>query len=788
MKRGLGAAATLVALSAAALFLIRAVAMPAPEPAPPWPASAKLDALLANAIEERSTPGAVLLIGRGDRVLHHNAYGRRSLIPEESPAKLDTIYDCASLTKVVVTAPLLMMLVEEGKLRLNDRVSEHLPEFAAGRRIRVRQLLTHYSGLRPDLDLKPVWEGRETGVKMAFAEKPITPPGSRFVYSDINYILLAEIIRKLGGAPLEEQARRRILEPLGMFESTFVPPEDLRGRIAPTERIEDGTILHGVVHDPTTRMMGGISGHAGLFSTAADLARFCRMMLAGGTLDGVRVLSPLTVAQMTTSHAPPKLPARGLGWDIDSPYASPRGDLFPRGSFGHTGYTGPSLWLDPLTKTYVVLMSNRVHPTVASSVVSLRSRVASVVAASLTDLDPDAARRAVSAGALTSLSARIARNGETKTGLDRLVEQDFAPLRGKRIGLITNHSGLDREGRRGVDLFAAADGVELAAIFSPEHGFAGALDQEQVDDSRDAKTGIIVHSLYQPGRRRPTAESLQGLDALVFDIQDAGVRFYTYATTMAYAMEEAARADVEFWVLDRPNPINGVDVGGPMLDADRRSFLAYAPMPVRHGMTIGELASFFNEEAAIGVRLHVVEMDDWRRKDFFDETGGAWVNPSPNLRTLSQALLYPGVALLEGLSNWSVGRGTETPFEIVGADWLDARRIAAELNGAGLAGVRFYPTTTRPTSSHSAGKAIQAVQIVVTDRNRVRPMRVGLQIASVAMGLHAENIDLNETIRLIGDAETLDELRAGEDPAAIWERWEFEKRGFLERRSKYLLY
>ena len=757
-----------------------------------WQGSERLDEIVSRAIEEHTIPGAVLLVSHNGVVVHRKAYGNRTLVPSPEPMTLDTIFDCASLTKVVATTTAVMMLVEEGKLRLTDRVTKYLPDFASGRSpITIEQLLTHYSGLRPDVDLEPVWDGYETGIRLAYREKPVSIPGSRFIYSDINYILLGEIVRIVSGKPLDEFAMERVFEPLGMVDTRFRPPDELIPRIAPTERLPDGMILRGVVHDPTTRFMGGLAGHAGMFSTADDLSRFAKMMLNGGTLDGQRILNPLAIVKMTTPQSPRGREARrGFGWDFDSPYSSVRGDLFLVGSYGHTGFTGTSIWIDPFTKTYVILLTNRVHPTTRTSVVNLRSQVASAVAASLTDLDVDRLR--LTALGLHAAAAgepeQAAGEGKTLTGLDVLVREEFAPFRGKRVGLITNHTGIDRLGRRTVDLFAKADGVTLQAIFSPEHGLQGLLDQEVVDDARDAATGVQVFSLYQGDRRRPTAEMLQDIDVLVFDIQDIGARFYTYITTMAYAMEEAAAHKIPFYVLDRPNPITGLAVEGPMLDESYRSFIGYFEMPVRHGMTIGEVAKMFNVERKIGARLEVIRMEDWRREQWFDETGLPWVDPSPNMRNLQQALLYPGVAMLEGLSNYSVGRGTDTPFEFVGADWIDGPRLAEYLNRRGLPGARFYAVRRTPQASQFAGKTIDGVQVSVLQRDRVESTRLGLEIAAALFELYPGRVQLAETARLIANQQAIRAIEGNENPNSIWSVWEMEKEGFLEIRSRYLLY
>ena len=458
---------------------------------------------------------------------------------------------------------------------------------------------------------------------LACVDPPAGAPGAKYVYSDINFILLGELVHRLSGQMLNGYAREHVFAPLGMKTTMFQPPDSLVPRIAPTERTpHTGPPLRGVVHDPTSRNMGGIAGHAGLFSTADDLSRFAQMMLNGGELDGVRFVSPLTIKKFTEPQSPPdQAILRGLGWDIDSPHSGNRGELFPIGSFGHTGFTGTSIWIDPSTQTYVILLANSVHPLPRPAITPVRSAVATVVAAS--------AGITVRGVSLTGYNETftaagvhrdIGRNGKAVTGLDALEASRFSALQGKRIGLITNQTGLDSKGRRNIDMMREF-GVKLSALFSPEHGFLGREDHPGIADAVDPATGLKVFSLYG-ATNRPTPEMLKGLDALVYDIQDAGVRFYTYETTMAYAMEAAAKAGIEFIVLDRPNPITGTRVEGPLMDAANTSFVGYAAgMPVRHGMTMGELARYYNGEKKLGAKLTVVQMEDWQRGDWFDSTG-----------------------------------------------------------------------------------------------------------------------------------------------------------------------
>jgi uncharacterized protein YbbC (DUF1343 family)/CubicO group peptidase (beta-lactamase class C family) len=752
-----------------------------------YSASETLDAVIEKAIEEDQIPGAVLLVGRQEEILHLKAYGSRALAPKQEAMTTDTIFDVASLTKVVATTAAIMKLAEEGKVRLNDPVTAYLKEFQGGKSpITVRHLLTHFSGLRPDLDLKPAWSGYKTGIQKAMVDKPVAEPGQRFIYSDINFILLGEIVHRVSGKMLPDYVSEKVFRPLRMKETMFRPPASLRPRIAPTERV-DGRVLRGVVHDETTRYMGGIAGHAGLFSTATDLSRFARMMLGLGALEGVRVFSPLTVRKFTEPQSPPWQPIlRGLGWDIDSPYSGNRGDLYPIGSYGHTGFTGTSMWIDPVTQSYVILLANSVHPRRRPAITSLRGRVATVVAASL---GVDARGVALTGYNETAAGVRraVARNGKTLTGLDVLAAQGFAPLQGRRVGLITNHTGISREGKRNVDLMLAA-GIRVTALFSPEHGLAGKEDHENIGHAKDPQTGIPVWSLYSGKNRRPNAEMLKGIDVLVFDIQDIGARFYTYICTMINAMEEAAKFKIPFLVLDRPNPINGVHVEGPMLDADLRSFVGCIDVPLRHGMTAGEIARMANAEHKIGAQLEVVAMKDWHRGDWFDATGLMWVDPSPNMRSLNAALLYPGVAMLEGARNYSVGRGTDSPFEQIGADWIQGQELAAYLNARYIPGVRIYPTQFQPASSNFAGRHIQGVRFVITDREAFAPVRLGMEIGAALEKLYPGKYPWKASERLIGNRATISALEKGQDPRLIQQAHEEGLRSFLERRAKYLLY
>lgn len=764
----------------------------APVPAPSVFRDAKLgelDRAILAAISNRSLPGAVLwLESRGTP--YHRAFGNRATLPTPEPASEDTLFDAASLTKVIATAPSVLLLVERNQLRLDAPVREYLPRFTGDGRdaITVRHLLTHTSGLRPGITARDGWTGYEAGIERAIAEKPTDPPDRRFRYSDVNFILLGDIVRQVAGMPLDAFASSNLFRPLGMRDTGYRPDPSLRPRIAPTT-LDGADYLRGVVHDPTARRMGGVAGHAGLFTTAADLARFARMFLGEGELDGVRVFHPATVRSMTSVQTPPALTEarRGLGWDIDSPYAGPRGEHFPVGSYGHSGWTGTSIWIDPFSRSFVILLSNRNHPTEDGNVLPLRRQVGTLAAEAIEGFNfhgvPDALPRQAKPASPTSRPTTNAA-ATVRNGIDVLAARGFAPLQKRRLGLVTNHTGTDRDRNPTIDLLKNAPQVDLRVLFSPEHGIRGQLD-DKVPDGVDAKTGLPVYSLYGDVRQ-PKPEQLRDLDALVFDIQDIGCRFYTYIATMGLCMEAAARAQLEFVVLDRVNPIAGTTVEGPVYTGTTNHFVAFHALPLRHGMTVGELARMFDAERSWKSRLTVVPVEGWTRSLWFDETGLPWINPSPNMRSLKQAILYPGVGLVE--SAVSVGRGTDTPFEVVGAPYVDDRRFTAELNRAGLPGISFVPIRFTPKSSVFKDQECGGAYLMLNDRDACRAVDVGILIASTLQRLHPKEFALAKIATLLQHPPTLEAIQAGKPLVEIKALWSTDLAEFQSRRANFLLY
>jgi uncharacterized protein YbbC (DUF1343 family)/CubicO group peptidase (beta-lactamase class C family) len=778
-----------------------------------------IDEVVEESIRNKECPGAVVLVGRHGKIVFRKAYGNRAVVPSVEPMTLDTVFDLASLTKVVATTTSVMTLVESGKIRLQDRVAKFIPEFVSGGgardQVTIEELLTHRAGLAAD-DPMALYIGTAQEIFERKYKQPLAAaPGSRFLYSDAGFEVLGELVRRVSSLPLEEFARQRIFVPLGMSDTEFRPAGIGRlplSRIAPTEKI-NGQIRRGQVHDPRAYALGGVAGHAGLFSTADDLAKFCAALLKGGG----GVLSPAGVASMLRPRFYGDGNLRGLGWDVATSFSSNRGDLFPVGSVGHTGWTGTSMWLDPATDTFVILLTNRNHPDESGNVIPLRGKVATIVAAAITDVNPEELRKASEETALLatvgtissgskSTSAPSARSssekeraaaparllGQVRPGIDTLEEKSFEAIRGLKVALLTNHTGLTRDGRSTIDVLSSAKaraaGVTLSKLFSPEHGIRGLLD-EKVSDFVDEKTGLPVRSLYgdTPESRRPRPEDLAGLDAVVVDLQDAGVRFYTYLASMGYVLEEAAKARVKVVVLDRPNPIRADVIEGPPADDDALSFVAYHAVPIRTGMTIGELATLFNAERKIGADVTVVKMAGYERDLWYDETGLPWVDPSPNLRSVTEAALYPGIGLLE-TTNVSVGRGTDSPFEVFGAPWMDGPRVAATLNARGIAGVRFTPIRFKPASSVFKDQICSGVRITLIDRQALNAVALGLHVATALRDLHPKDWNAEKLNRLLVSRAALARFQRGETAAEITGAWAAGAMEFEKRRAAYLLY
>ncbi len=864
---------------------------------------------IEKAIGEKKLPGAVLVVGHDGKVAFEKAYGVSKLAGEPDadgqpsaaePMTVETVFDMASLTKCLATATSVMQLVEQGKVNVDAPVATYLPEFAANgkEKVTVRELLTHYSGLPPDVSLKDAWglaaPDKAEGIRRAMNSTLDSVPGTKFVYSDVNFITLGALVEMVSGEPLEVYAKAHVFDPLGMKSTFYLPLSDCRGQdqvdiakrnrlcdkgftnwnnwvddIAPTAHDDQGTaetnpgfdrLLRGVVHDPTTRRMGGVAGHAGVFSSAGDVAIFAQALL--DRLAGRASNFPLkreTLELMTTPEQPKTamggatvftadgkattgVAERGFGWDINSAFSRPRGEVFPLGSFGHTGFTGTSLWMDPKSDTYVVLLANAVHPRGNPPISPLRGEVATDVA------------KALGLGSAPTHRDESAMNGAPRvspvqTGIDVLEASQFAVLKemagrhgGKlRVGLLTNQTGVDAAGRRTIDVLrGAGDGIELVRLFSPEHGIFGAKDSTEIGQEVDPASGLKVTSLYGVGEanRRPKAEDLKDLDAVVIDLQDAGVRFYTYETVVGYFVEASACEigrghEFQVVVLDLPALVGGEAVQGPVSDI-AASYINYMPEPVRNGMTLGELAEYDAGEhpgtcggepgakapssAVDGSRglkpaatpsanagpVTVVKMEGWRRGEFFDETGVKWVNPSPNLRNVEEAVLYPGLGMLDA-TGVSVGRGTAMPFEVIGAGmtaatkdapaqaaWFDGKAVAEYLTARKIPGVSFAATTFVVAETVEKypghGQTIEGVKLTVTDRAALDSPEMGVEILSALHHLYPAQFKLEKAKALVANTETMDAIARGDDPRMIAQGWRPGLAEFEAKREKYLLY
>jgi uncharacterized protein YbbC (DUF1343 family)/CubicO group peptidase (beta-lactamase class C family) len=760
-------------------------AEPPPEPPSPvtsaepravdWSARfAPVGDAVGEAIAARKIPGCVVAIGRHDGILFQQAYGARALVPERLPMVESTVFDLASLTKSLATATSIMVLAERGLVSLDAPAATYVPEFGRLGKgtITLRHLLTHTAGLPSETPMSSFEHGRAAAMRAIDDILPKSAPGEKFLYSDIGFLVLEEVLRRVTGEELDAFARTNIFEPLAMHETTFRPEGELRERSAPTE-LRDGEWIHGVVHDPRAWKLGGVAGNAGLFSTASDLARFARALLNGGELDGVRVLTAKSVQAFLAPHDVPG-GVRALGWDVRSGYSSNRGSSLSLRAVGHGGYTGTSLWIDPAKDLFVIVLSNRVHPDGHGSVNPLAGEIANI------------AGNAVEPGESAQVTCD-APDVPTQTGLDVLESEHFARLHGAHVGLITNATGRARDGASDIALLRAAPDVTLVALFAPEHGLA-ASREGYIADAQDDTSGLPVYSLYGTGFR-PTPESLRGIDTLVFDVQDVGTRFYTYASTMHRAMRAAADAGIRFVVLDRPNPIDGLHVAGPVLapEAVKKNFVNHFPLPVRHGMTIGELALLMDAQDHLGLDLQIVPMRGWRRDETYDQTGLPWVSPSPNLRSVDEELLYPGIGLLEG-TNLSVGRGTGTPFEVVGAPWIDAKALVAALGSERAPGVRFEEAHFTPDASTYRGEECSGVRITIDDRGVFEPVRTGLALARALVALYPKEWHVADIGKLLQDARTLDALRAGASLEDLVAAAEADVAAWRAKRDKYLLY
>ena len=807
----------------------------------------RIEKAVSRAIDRGELVGCVVLIGRREGIVFQNAYGDRSVEPKREPMTLDTVFDMASLTKPVATATSIMILVQRGQLRLSDKVAKFFPDFAANGKqdVTVEHLLTHSSGLIPDNPIGDYDEGWKSAEKKICDLKLLSEPGAKFKYSDVNFILLGKIIESVAGKPQDEFVTEEIYSKLGMRDTGYMPSNDLKTRAETTEKRE-GKWIKGEVHDPRAYAMDGVAGHAGLFSTAGDMAIYAQMMLHKGRRGDVQILSEATFEEMIRPRDI-NGPRRGLGWDSYTGYSRNRGELMSDRAFGHGGFTGTAMWVDPELNLYVVFLGNRLHPDGKGEVNDLAGRIGSMACGALLDLPEHREARQVrslaKAPPLNLVTAKPAEKQSTpnsperekkesspapakkekrneasagdeqakqvvkgrpteeqpqeepraigdvkglRLGIDMLVADEFKQLQGKRVGLITNQTGVDSSGVTTIDRLYNAPKVKLVALFSPEHGIRGVLDHDGIADSLDEKTGLPIYSLY--GKRRwPTKLQLEELDALVFDVQDVGARYYTNTATMALSLKAAAEAGKEFFVLDRPDPIGGEIIEGPLMDGVKESFVAIHNIPIRYGLTIGELAKMYVKERKIDAKLTVVQMQSWRRDSYQFDTNQTWINTSPNMRSLRAAVLYPGIGVME-FTNISVGRGTDTPFEWLGAPWINERDLALTVNAAKPPGVRVVPVRFTPTASKFKGQECRGLSIVITDWKAFKPFEFGVIIMHSLHKLYPTSWEPQRLLKLLGNKKVYQQIVDGEDVATILKSVDDDVSAFRERRKEFLLY
>lgn len=730
------------------------------------------DAVFA-AIDARQLPGAVIAIGRRDGLAFLRDYGARAIDPEIEPNDIDTIYDLASLTKPIATATALAILADRGLLSFDDPVARFIPVFAAGgkERITIRQLLEHTGGL-PSVDSLRDYEEetREESLARIFAIRPVHPPGQRVLYSDLGFIVLGETVARVANEPLDAFVAREILGPLEMRSSSFRPSDEWIPRIAPTERAERrlGVMIRGEVHDPRAFRLGGVAGNAGLFASAPDLARFARAMLGGGELEGHRILRAERVQELITGRRLPGGFENGLGWDMRSRPEARRARGMSETSYGHLGWTGTSIRIDPRHDVFVIVLSNDVHPNGQGDVRPLATTLERIVASAAERILP-------------------APRSDVRAGIDVEARDGFPRLRARRVALVTHDAARARDGRRTLDVLVRG-GVDIRRVLAPEHGL-DTTREGHIRDGRDHRTGLPVFGLFGP-TRRPNDTMLADIDTVVIDLVDVGARFYTYASTMHETLvAAAARPGLQVVILDRPNPLGGALVEGPMRDPELRSFVNYHPLPLRHGLTLGELARLLDSELELGLgeRLDVVQVEGWERASTAVDIGPRWNPPSPNLPNTDSVLLYPALALLEG-TDVSVGRGTSEPFSVLGAPWASAERILEVLSGLDVPGVEFQAARFRPRSARHRGRVCHGVRVRIINANDYRATRTGLAVVRAMLTVHRERIALDRVLPLLGSRQMLDALVNGSSLDELVSLASADATSFETRRAPFLLY
>lgn len=725
--------------------------------------SIRIENALHRALEETGAPGAVLYIGSSDRTLLHVAQGLRQRVPVRKPARRDTLYDLASVTKVIATTTAIMKLRDAGDLQLDRSVADFVP-IEAFRSMTLRHLLTHTAGLVPVERYYETMRSLEEMLQRYAIEGIKRPPGEMHDYSDVGFMLLGKVVEVVSGQSLDRFCAQEIFEPLGMQRTAFRPPESWKDNCAATE--DDpwrGRLLVGEVHDENASAVGGVSGQAGLFSTADDLAIYCRAFMNG------TVLPESTVNEMTHFGQLPLYPWQGLGWTLD-PWSSKAAGFLPsRTAAGHVGWTGTSVWIDRAKDLFVILLSNTCHPNrLRRDNVALRRIVHLAVAEEYYDTT------------------------NTHTGLDRLVRENFRAIERRRIALLTNHAAIDCLDRHVLDLLPMYKDYRLVRIYSPEHGLRGRAEAGESVPSEDGP--VPMTSLYGD-QKEPTPEELNNVDLLVVDLQDVGARYYTYMATMKRCIEACAQVEVPVLILDRPNPLGGDVIEGPIATRTD-SLVSCSAIPARHGMTMGELGTWFaeNDLAELRPDLDVLYLDSWQPRRPFGECSLSWIPPSPNIPDPETALLYAGMCLFEGV-NVNEGRGTETPFRVVGAPWIDPDSVLRNIpsrtkDGLRLAAIEYTPRSIpgKAANPKHQDEVCRGIRITVEDFASVRSFTTAVAIIIAIREAHPDQFawDSAEWFDLLagGPALRLD-IEEGRDVRTLERKWNGALEDFDAKRPRF---
>ena len=718
--------------------------------------------VLEEAVEESKAPGAVLYVGDLSKTLGHEAVGYRQKVPEVKRVRKDTLYDLASLTKVIATTTAIMQLQENEMLSLDDRVRDYVPAPGFGD-MTLLEIITHTSGLISGSGVYYTTMFSLEEMLHHYALEGVERlPDVEHVYSDVGFMLLGKIVEVVSRTTLDEYCRKNIFVPLGMKRTGFNPPDSWKKNCAATEDDKRwrNRLIVGEVHDENCSSLGGVSGHAGLFSTAEDIARYCRGLLSA------KLLKPSTLEKMIALGIKPLYPWQGIGWQVDPWSSKSIGFLPSRRAFGHTGWTGVSMWLDPDKGIFSILLSNTCHP-------SRKTR-------NNTDL-----RRIVH----TAVAKKYYPLTNAHSGLDRLTRENYGKINGHRIAVLTNHAAIDQSGRHILDVLPYAPELELKRLYSPEHGIRGQAEAGEKVGGQESP--VPVTSLYGK-QKAPTREELKGIDLFVVDLQDIGARYYTYMATMKACMKACGEAKVRVLVLDRPNPLGGVALEGPIADRTD-SLVSCSAIPIRHGMTMGELATWFAQRdlRSLRVKLTVNYLDNWQPYRYFDECSLPWKPPSPNMPSADTALLYIGTCLIEG-TNLNEGRGTDTPFSIMGAPWLKAKKVLAELSkadqiGLKLSAIKYTPRSIpgKSTNPKFKDEECQGIRLEIVERREVRAFRTTVALIQAIRKHHPDEFELIKFFdTLAGGYDLRTRIVRNDSTEAIMDYYAVQLKAFDQRRPR----